>query len=90
MSNMQIKPDPAAVPSIKVESDMKDDIRQILEDEDIYEDAGDLDLSAAAQDVWLTRLPRPLWENWANLNDDEEIEIGTVRVEGPPTDIKRV
>jgi hypothetical protein len=31
-----------------------------------------------------------LWEHWSKLDDDEEIRIGTVRVEGDPTDIKRV
>ncbi|KAI5291998.1 hypothetical protein KEM52_006693 [Ascosphaera acerosa] len=58
--------------------------------DDIYEDAGDLDFSHASQDVWLARLPRSLWDSWSKLDMDEEIEIGTIRVEGPPEDIKRV
>ncbi|KAI5287972.1 hypothetical protein KEM54_005570 [Ascosphaera aggregata] len=58
-------------------------------DDDIYEDTGDLDFSQAMQDVWLARLPKALWESWAKLDADEEIEIGTLRVEGPPEDIKR-
>jgi transcription initiation factor TFIIF subunit beta len=62
----------------------------VLSDEDIYEDTGDLDFSQAGQNVWLTRVPKVLWEHWSKLDDDEEIRIGTVRVEGDPTDIKRV
>lgn len=59
-------------------------------DDDIYEDTGDLDFSQAMQDVWLARLPKSLWEAWSKLDADDEIEIGTLRVEGPPEDIKRV
>lgn len=58
--------------------------------DDLYEDTGDLDMTHATQDVWLSRVPRPLWENWAHLDEDEEIQVGTVRIEGTPRDIKRV
>ncbi|KAJ5591896.1 uncharacterized protein N7459_002265 [Penicillium hispanicum] len=85
----QIKPDPDAM-YIKPDPDSKDAVLADLEDEDIYEDAGDLDFSAAGQDVWISRLPRQLWENWAQIDDDEEIEIGTIRVEGEWNDLKRV
>ncbi|KAI5306911.1 hypothetical protein KEM56_006472 [Ascosphaera pollenicola] len=59
-------------------------------DDDIYEDTGDLDFSQAMQDVWLARLPKTLWEAWSKLDADEEIEVGALRVEGPPEDIKRI
>lgn len=78
-----------AVP-IKEDPDAKEAGAGMVSDEDIYEDTGDLDFSNATQDVWLTRVPRQLWEQWSKLDDDEEIQIGTVRVEGDPTDIKRV
>ncbi|PGH26793.1 hypothetical protein AJ80_01559 [Polytolypa hystricis UAMH7299] len=86
----RIKPEPGPLPTIKVETDAGDDGLGMLSDEDIYEDTGDLDFSNSTQDVWLMRVPRMLWDNWNNVNDDEEIQIGTVRVEGGPTDIKRV
>ena len=50
-------------------------------DEDIYEDAGGL---------YLTRIPKFLWETWAKLKDDDEIRLGTIRVEGSSDDLKRV
>lgn len=83
----QIKAESPANPEIKQEPDTKD---TVMSDDDIYEDTGDLDFTNAAQNVWLTRIPRTLWERWSKLDDDEEIQIGTVRVEGDPTDIKRV
>lgn len=85
----QIKQDPDAM-YIKPDPDNKDMVLDDLDDEDIYEDAGDLDFTAANQHVWMSRLPRELWENWAQLDDDEEIEIGTIRIEGEPNDLKRV
>lgn len=86
MSNPQIKSEPG----VKPEPDSNEGLSRIPLEDDLYEDAGDLDMSGSGQDVWLTRIPKVLWENWSQLDDDEEIEIGTVRVEGPPTDIKRV
>lgn len=66
----QIKPDPAnaATPSVM--------------DEDEYEDTGELVIPDAAADsgAWLAKLPKWLWEAWANIADDEEIELGKVRV----------
>ncbi|KAL8679630.1 MAG: hypothetical protein Q9186_004091 [Xanthomendoza sp. 1 TL-2023] len=59
-------------------------------DDDMYEDAGDLDFSRATQNLYLTRIPKYLWESWSTLDDDEEIQIGTVRVEGGLEDVKRM
>lgn len=84
-----VKADPDAM-YIKQDPDSKDIVLGDIDDEDIYEDAGDLDFSAAGQNVWLSRLPRQLWQHWAHLGDDEEIEIGTMRIEGEPGDLKRV
>ncbi|PYI03863.1 transcription initiation factor IIF, beta subunit [Aspergillus sclerotiicarbonarius CBS 121057] len=98
----QVKQDPDAQspyiksdPYIKQDPDSKDAILDDIDDEDLYEDAGDLDFSAANQNVWLSRIPRSLWEHWSHLSnnggdDDEEIQIGTMRIEGTPNDIKRV
>ncbi|KAI4233456.1 MAG: hypothetical protein L6R40_007053 [Gallowayella cf. fulva] len=59
-------------------------------DDDLYEDAGDLDFSRTAQGLYLTRIPKYLWESWSTLDDEEEIQIGTVRVEGGLEDVKRM
>jgi transcription initiation factor TFIIF subunit beta len=62
-----------------------------MDEDDLYEeDAGDLDFSQAQQQLWLSHIPRSLWETWSSINDDEEIEIGTIRVEGTETDPRRV
>lgn len=92
----QIKPDPdAASPYIKPDPDSKEAVAAAFEEDDIYEDAGDLDFSNAGQNLWLSRIPRSLWEHWSKLDmskldDDDEIELGTVRIENAPNDIKRV
>ncbi len=59
-------------------------------EEDIYEDAGDLDFSHADQAAYLTRLPKWLWDAWSKLDDDAEIQIGMIRMESGPNDVKRV
>ena len=60
------------------------------EDEDMYEDAGDLDFSQAQQQLWLSHIPRTLWEKLSKLQDDDEIEIGKIRVEGTESNPSRV
>ncbi|KAI1752542.1 transcription initiation factor IIF, beta subunit-domain-containing protein [Xylaria castorea] len=77
-----IKPDPA----IKPDPDAMSTLPSVMEDDDIYEDAGDLEFAnlspstnPAAADVYLTHVPKYLYQAWANLDDDEEIRIGTVR-----------
>jgi hypothetical protein len=60
------------------------------EDDDMYEDAGDVDFSQVQQQIWLSHVPRTLWEKLSTLQDDDEIEIGRVRVEGPETSPSRV
>ena len=59
-------------------------------EEDIYEDAGDLDFGCSAQEIYLTRVPKALWKTWSQLDADEEIHLGTVRIEGDVENPKRV
>ena len=59
-------------------------------DDDVYEDAGDLDFSGSEPGLYLTRIPKFLWDRWSKLDDNQEIHIGTLRVEGSLSDIKRV
>lgn len=86
------------LPSVKVEDassmmikdeTMDDALSPYMED-DIYEDAGDLDFSNAEQRVWLSHIPISLWETLSALEGDDEIEIGTLRVEGPESQPSRV
>ncbi|MCJ1464069.1 hypothetical protein MMC07_002681 [Pseudocyphellaria aurata] len=77
-------------PRIKQEADSVAASPSAQSDEDIYEDAGDLDFGGSTQGIYLTRIPKYLWETWSKLDDDDEIRIGTIRVEGSSEDPKRM
>ncbi|KAH8593699.1 transcription initiation factor IIF, beta subunit [Bisporella sp. PMI_857] len=75
MADLLVKPDP-------------DSKSPGVFDEDIYEDAGDLEFNndPAFQSVYMAKVPRYVWEAWsklndtlANMSDDAEIRIGTIR-----------
>jgi transcription initiation factor TFIIF subunit beta len=71
MADVLIKPDPEATgPSPSA-----------LTDEDIYEDAGDLEFNTDPnfQKLYLARVPKYIWEEWSSLDDDAEIQLGTIR-----------
>ena len=91
------------VPSIKVENPMNGQTPLIKPepdstgaspaahtDDDVYEDAGDLEFAGADQGLYLTRLPKFLWERWSQLDENQEITIGAVRVEGGLEKSKKV
>lgn len=91
------------VSGIKVENSMNSQTPHIKPDPDsigaspaahtddgLYEDAGDLEFVGADQGLYLTRVPKFLWERWSQLDDNQEVTIGTVRVESGPEKIKRV
>lgn len=58
-------------------------------DEDLYEDAGDLEFydknqfRNAFENIYLARVPKYMWQEWTKmverLGDDDEIQIGTIR-----------
>ena len=89
-----IKVEPGAsngqTPRIKQDPDAALSSPAAHSEDDIYEDAGDLDFSTSEQSIFLTRVPKLLWECWSKLDDDQEISIGRIRVEGQSGDIKRV
>lgn len=80
----------APIPTVKVEAmdsriNMEDtpspsDVG--MEDADLVEEEEDLDFSRAQQPLWLSKLPKYLWETLAKISDNDEIELGTIRVEG--------
>ncbi len=92
-------PNGASIPTMKVESAPSPQIKEeavnaspspYMDEDDVYEDAGDLDFAHSQQQFWLSRIPKSLWELWAGMPEDGEIEIGTIRVEGDSSDPKRV
>ncbi|KAF9633422.1 Transcription initiation factor IIF beta subunit [Lasiodiplodia theobromae] len=48
--------------------------------DDMYEDTGELNIPTdfADRQVWLTRVPKWLWEVLSKAEDDEEVEIGRI------------
>ena len=73
---------------LKVELDILSPAAQY--EEDLYEDAGDLDFTNSKQQIFLIRLPKFLWKSWFQMDDDAEIHLGTMRVEGDLDNPKRV
>ncbi|OBW67767.1 MAG: U-box-domain-containing protein [Aureobasidium pullulans] len=49
---------------------------------DEYEDTGECHMPANPEEqrAWLCRLPKWLWTAWEDMADDEEIELGKIRV----------
>ncbi|KIW95232.1 uncharacterized protein Z519_03816 [Cladophialophora bantiana CBS 173.52] len=86
----RVKLEPAPDENVKLEPMDDTPSPYVDEDDDIYEDAGDLDFSQAQQQLWLSHIPRTLWETLSKLQDDDEIEIGKIRVEGPESNPSRV
>lgn len=70
--DVKIKPENANTPSMM--------------DEDEYEDTGELHIRGSADDdkAWLAKIPKWLWESWSTIAEDEEIELGKVRVYNNP------
>ena len=84
------------VPNIKDEIRIKSDPDSLAPapgsswDDDFYEDAGDLDFEQRAQNIYLMRIPKFLWKTWSQMEDDQEIQLGKVRIEAQLGDIRRV
>ena len=73
MADLSIKPDPDA-PGAGASP-------AAFSEEDIYEDAGDLEFNPDPnfQSLYLSKVPKYVWEAWSKLDDDAEIQIGTIR-----------
>jgi transcription initiation factor TFIIF subunit beta len=71
-----------ADPLIKPDPDTKGASPSPFADDDIYEDAGDLEFNQdpAWQTLYLARVPKDLWKAWSKLDDDAEIQLGTIRM----------
>lgn len=71
MADTHIKPDPEGLGASP----------GALSEEDIYEDAGDLEFNQnpSFDALYLAKVPRYMWDAWNSLDDDAEICIGTIR-----------
>lgn len=71
MADAHIKPDPEGLGASP----------GAFSEEDIYEDAGDLEFNTdpSFNALYLAKVPRYMWEAWSKLDDDAEIQIGTIR-----------
>jgi transcription initiation factor TFIIF subunit beta len=78
-----------AEPPVKLEVDPETGMN--LDEEDLYEDAGDLefydkDLPGDPYGmVYMAKVPKFVWDAWSKLDDDAEIRIGTIRQWYDPT-----
>ncbi|CAJ2513832.1 Uu.00g019510.m01.CDS01 [Anthostomella pinea] len=77
-----VKPEPG----IKLEPADVGPSPAAMSEDDLYEDAGDLEFvdldpntNTTAASIYLTHVPKYLYDVWADLDDDAEIQIGTVR-----------
>ena len=82
----------ATTAQVKAEPGIKPDPEDVkpspaaMSEDDIYEDAGDLEFYTDgltpdnyAGSVYLTHVPKYLYDAWEHLDDDAEIRIGTIR-----------
>ncbi|KAI1379395.1 transcription initiation factor IIF, beta subunit-domain-containing protein [Hypoxylon crocopeplum] len=68
---------------IKAELDDNGVSPAAVSEDDVYEDAGDLEFYDPTDlhegSVYLTHVPKYLYDAWARMDDDAEIKIGTLR-----------
>ncbi|KAJ8100401.1 transcription initiation factor IIF, beta subunit [Lipomyces tetrasporus] len=50
------------------------------EEDDVYEDSGDLDMSLADTKVWLVRMPKFLRERWLEMENSDGQDLGIIRL----------
>ncbi|KAF3919525.1 hypothetical protein ABW20_dc0101355 [Dactylellina cionopaga] len=73
-------------PAIKSENVTMEDAPQasapspMSEDDEQYEDAGDLDMTKGNIISWLVKMPDFVLDNWHKIDEDEEIHLANVRV----------
>lgn len=55
-----------------------------------FNNIGDITFTDSEQELFLTRVPRFLWKAWSELEEGDEIQVGTIRIEGDIAMPKRV
>lgn len=89
MNGATVKAEPDYGNNINIKAEQSSSPIAAASDDDLDE-AGDLDFADGKTPLWLLRLPKSLWENWSKLDDDEEFQIGMLRVEKSGNETKRV
>lgn len=82
-----VKNEPGVKPEPGIKHDPDGDVKMSpgAEDDELYEDAGDLDFYDATEpqdpqgNAFLAHLPKYLYDQWAQLDDEEELVVGRVR-----------
>jgi len=64
---------------IKIKPDPEEASSSFRNGKDDYEDTGELEIPSRKNVAWLTRIPKILYDKWAEIDDDEEIQLGYVR-----------
>lgn len=77
MAEPYIKQDPY----IKRDPDAVGNSPSPFADSEVFDDAGDLEFGndPKFQSIYLARVPKYIWEQWSDLDDDAEIQLGTIR-----------
>ncbi|KAK8048582.1 transcription factor IIF beta subunit [Apiospora phragmitis] len=76
-----VKPEPG----VKPEPEDASASPAVMSDDELYEDAGDLEFydttspTEPSANLYLTHVPKYLYDQWAQLKEDEEVEVGRVR-----------
>jgi len=87
--NATVKLEPAVKPEGLSPSEIKHEMGDVdAYEDDVYEDTGDLDMSMGDRAVWLVKLPQFLGERWKDIDEDEEITLGVVKLDRNATDQK--
>ncbi|KAK8140468.1 hypothetical protein PG984_000534 [Apiospora sp. TS-2023a] len=72
-------------PGVKPEPEDASASPAVMSDDELYEDAGDLEFydttspTDPSANLFLTHVPKYLYDQWAQLKEDEEVEVGKVR-----------
>lgn len=78
----------ANMPPVKMETDSASTIKpdpdstqepQPMDEDDAFEDTGELELPAQPHKVWLLRVPKVLHKAWDVVNEDQEVQLGVLR-----------
>lgn len=78
----------AAAPIKTEEGENAPDVGDVGSEDDLYEDAGDLEFYDKEADpnsekLWLARVPKYVWQSWHKLTEslgpNDEVQIGTMR-----------
>lgn len=64
---------------IPIKPDPEDHTPAPIVDDFDYEDTGELEIPREHIQAWLLRLPKQLYDGWAQIPDDQVVQLGHVR-----------